>query len=53
MFNCFLVIRNSERAAYFKTRDAAEMYVSIMRGIFSHLDIDWEVEGSYVDGLYW
>lgn len=53
MHNCYLVIRNSERLAYFRTEDAAEFYVNIMKGIFSHLDIDWEVTPSYVDGLYW
>ena len=53
MHNSFLVIRNNERCAYFKTRDAAEFYVNLMKGVFAHLDIDWEITESYVDGLYW
>ena len=53
MHNSYLVTRNNERVCYFRTEDAAEFYVSIMKGIFAHLDIQWEVMPSYVDGLYW
>ena len=53
MYNCYLVMRNSQRCAYFKTEDAAEMYLNLMRAQFGHLSIEWEIVLSYVDGLYW
>lgn len=51
MWNCAVVVRDGRKVAYFASIDAAEMYVSLMKQVFSHLDIQWNIDWAYVEGL--
>jgi len=51
MYNCIAVLRDGNKVAFFKTTDAAEMYIRLMQQCFNHLAIHWETEGCFVEGL--
>jgi hypothetical protein len=51
MYNCVKVMQNGRCVAIFPDIDKADMYIQLMKQQFGHLDIQWNSDWAYIDGL--